>query len=451
VTDENSEIARRLVEESDGIDSDVVSSFPRNRKATSLDHLMSLMQGAGYGVPFSEPAQNFGRFLGEKITGKEAGPTFVEKSPIVGNIGRGAGMIPQFMAGGMALAGSKLPWLASKGIMPAMTRGAVTNVGVQEFHDPSISPTKIGFDAVMGAIGETLPTAAKSGAKKLWGTVLKRPAGEVSEEILKGARSVEEKIVDRRYMPATLKGLVKKAKKSGEKVIPERNAIIEGITQKPSSSTIVGPIKEEIASLKPGFGVNAPEVPGTGSAVAKLNQYLDDTLSWLKKFGSAKDVQRLKEIQQNIARNLYGKGDLAPTEKIAKQAALLTARGARKSLEEAAGASGPRLAALNKSYGDSVEIAEAAADAAARQGKGVGLGTAGLGLLGVGAAGFGQTKQGGELGVDSASLPLLLMAALSSPTGRMLAAGMLAKSSPAMKSLAPLISGSTSPFFLEKP
>ena len=458
---ENDEIARQLVEESGvaSLPSWIKSRPSENKGASATDSVLALMEGMGTGIPFAGPARELGRFLGKKITGKER-ETYSDKSPIAGAVGEGVGMIPGFMAGGTAAIGSKIPGIAGKGILSALLRGGLVNTATSQMHDPTLDPTRIGADFALGAAGEAAPVALKKGASKLWETVLKRPTSEIAEEVLSGATPVEKTLAERgaRFprsfaelkewvTPRGLGGMARQVQKEGRAVMPERNAIIARAGN-PDIKTVVAPLKEKLSELRPGWGSRAKSVPGTEMPVGKLRKTIKDVESWVSDFGSAEDVEALKEIQQKMASNLYGKGELAPTDRIAKQVAQLTGRGARESLEEAAGAEGPRLAALNKTYGQSVEMSDALARAAAMKGKGVGLLPATLGLAGIGAGGLGQTEAGGQIHAGEASMPLLLMAALASPTGRMMAANMLAKSSPAMKAIGPFMSG-PSKFFLE--
>ena len=457
MSSENEEVARQLVEES-GIASmpSWINSKTSEKKGITSDSILAFMEGIGTGVPFVGPARELGRFLGKKITGRER-ETYSDKAPIPATIGEGVGMIPGFVAGGTAAIGSKIPSIAGKGILSAMLRGGLVNTATSQMHDPTLDPMRIGVDAALGAAGEAAPIIAKKIGGKLWETVLKRPTSDIADEILTGTTPIEQKLVERAakfpssfaelkewITPRSLGGMAKQVQKEGRAVMPERNAIIVSLDN-PNPETVVKPLKDKLGTLT--AGKVSESVPGAEGFGGRASEKIKDVSRWLRKHGSSLDVERLKEVNQNIASNIYGKGDLAPTDRMMKQLAMLTGRGAKESLEEAAGGQGGRLAALNRTYGEGIDTAETLARSAANRGKSVGLLPVGLGLAGLGAGGLGQTEAGGQIHAGEASMPLLLMAALSSPTGRMLAANILAKSSPAMRGLGPFMSGISKPFF----
>lgn len=444
------------------------NSTPKKRSA--LDNLLGLITGVGKSMPLTSVAESIARPAVKAISGQSTiADRNVENAPTAATIGEVVGTIPQFFAGGAALQGSKIPFLASKGVLPAMLRGALTNTLVQQGQNPTLDAKKIAFDAAAGAGGELAGAGvgktsegAKWLSKKLWQTVLKRPAGDIADELLSGIKPVEDILVEKGSMPLTLKRLVGMAKKEGESVIPDRNAIIERINNNPNPETITKYLNKEIESLRPDWtwqhrqleplgnvlGGSRPIAPNTGNTVGKYVEELENTKKWIEKFGTAKDIEKLKEIQQKIASSLYGEGGLSPIDRVSKQISQKIGRGAREALEEAAGSEGPKLAELNKIYGDNKAIALAAARAASQRGKGVGMIPATLLASSLGAAGLGEMDNKYGQYASGASLPLLLMAGMSSPIARMLTAGMLSKAvskSPYFmdigRSLGPILSG----------
>lgn len=413
--------------------------------------LTGKLLSAGYGItdkltPGMGTIRNAIQSLAKKTLGGSESENLekavTEENPISNLIGSIAPDIARTVAGGAALKGVGTGYkaarlLGGKGRLSGGLREALSNVAVQQGNRGlKFDPTAMGLDAILGAGGALVgggfaggKKALKWGANKALKTIFKRGSKEVAEEIknealkqilkeggeefFEGGVPVEEAILKQGRIPWTLKGMVKDAIKRGREVMPERNAIIEGIEQT-NPSTVTKYIRQLLKKLNPADDVF---LPGGKPAAKAASQYIDDTMKYLKAKPGGAGTEALKEEQAYLARKLFEGGKLSPMENIGKQLAKKTSQGAREALEEAAGESGARLRELNKIYGTSSDIKNAAADALSRTGKG-GILTAILGTAGLSGAMLGEKYANhGEL-----ATPVIGMALLASPVGRLMLA-----------------------------
>lgn len=260
-----------------------------------------------------------------------------QDQPVAYTLTKLAAELPQYIAGGEAL--KAIPALSGTGLIPAMGRGAISNVGVSQVHD--FDPAAAPWQALFGSAGEAAGVGFQKGVQ-----VLKEPAKKLGIKLIAKALNrtptqmakypgLEEEMYNRGIW-GTLKGIMTAGKEGVESNEAQLQDVLSQVGQVSNAPSI-----KELEALKTSMkGIK-------GSAVKRDIKEIDTVIKELKSEvpPTASEANITKREIYKRRKSAYGK-DAVPLQTDIEKA---QARGLREGIEVAGIEAGhPEISKINQ-------------------------------------------------------------------------------------------------------
>ena len=369
------------------------------------------------------------QYVQDRPMAKGLGEALPDVARSVAGYSVGAGAVPQLAKG--------TGWLLN--LLKGAGRGGVGGlVSGQLGRRGSIEPKEIASDVGIGSLLGTAGAGVEE-ISKLAGPLFKSAlkGGSKASESDKLAKATEAALKQKGFK-ITLKGLSKKAGKAVQPLVDDLNKILKPIAGKKVRPSHV---LKQLQKLRDKYVVDGKPIEGTKRYIKVIDDLVSEYKTGMK--GGAETIGQAQEAKKKIwqmTKEVLEDHKLTPVQKVAKQAQKAAGTGRKEAIEEMAAhldkGRGGLVKGVNKQIGLQSSLRDVGALAGEKASKSVLPKVLATGL-GAGGLTAGAADQEGTAGL------LTIMALMSTPTGRIIAAQLLKKGGSLGKALPGLVSPSS--------